>query len=431
LLKKIINTFSARLLTAIINLFIAIAISQYLGATGKGEQGIIITTIVLILIFSNLIGGPSIVYLVPRHPLSSLIIPSYIWSIFVSAVFFALMKSINIINSEYILHVTLLTAINSFASINQSILLGKERIKTNNYLSLLQAALIISTLIIYFYFLGKPDILSYIKALYFGFGVSFILSFYFIFPFLKNKNVVKQDNNFSNAIKGLVRYGAWNQIGTIAQMLSFRVSYYFIEYYNGAKDVGIYSNGVSLIESVWLISSSITLVQYSRIVNSEDVSYSQKLTINLTKISLLLAAIVLIPLILLPSSFYIFIFGSEFGKINEVIWTLAPGVIIFNITSITGHYFSGTGKYHLNAFAMLAGLIVTIACGLLLIPAYGIIGAGITASLSYTVTSLILALIFLNKAKCSIFDLLPKWRDINSYYKDLILFIRKDKQHYE
>jgi len=431
LLKKIINTFSARLLTAIINLFIAIAISQYLGATGKGEQGIIITTIVLILIFSNLIGGPSIVYLVPRHPLSCLIIPSYIWSIFVSAVFFVLMKSINIINTEYILHVTLLTAINSFASINQSILLGKERIKTNNYISLLQAALIIGTLIIYFYFLGKPEILSYIKALYFSFGVSFILSFYFIVPFLKNKNAAKQDNSFRDALKGLAKYGIWNQIGNIAHMLSFRGSYYFIEYFNGAKDVGIYSNGVSLIESVWLISSSITLVQYSRIVNSENDSYSQKLTINLIKISLFLTFIVLIPLILLPSGFYIFIFGREFGSINQVMWTLAPGVLIFNITSLTGHYFSGIGKYHITAFVMLAGLIVTIACGLLLIPIYGIIGAGITTSIYYSVTALIIAFIFSRRAKCSIFDLLPKWRDVNSYYKELILFIKKDKQRYE
>jgi len=431
MLKKIINTFGTKLLTAIINLFIAIVISQYLGATGKGEQAIIITTIVLILLFSNLIGGPSIVYLVPRHQILRLIIPSYIWSLFVSAVFFVFMKSINIIPPQYIVHVTLLTAINSFASVNQSVLIGKERIKTTNYISLLQVVVIISTLIIYFYVLGETEIQSYIKALYFGFGISFILSFCFIVPFLKNKNAAKQDNSFRDALKGLARYGVWNQVGTIAQMLSFRVSYYFIEHFHAAKDVGIYSNGVSLIESIWLISSSITLVQYSLIVNSEDDSYSQKLTINLTKISLLLAFIVIVPMLLLPSGFYIFMFGPEFGKINEVMLTLAPGVFLFNVTLLTGHYFSGTGRFHINALAMTAGLVVTIVCGLLLIPVYGITGAGITASLSYSVTTLIMALIFSKKAKCGILELLPKQSDINSYYKELVLFIRKDKQRYE
>ncbi len=431
MLNKIVNTFGAKLLTAIINLFIAVVISQYLGATGKGEQAIIITTIVLILLFSNLIGGPSIVYLVPRHQILRLIIPSYIWSLFMSAVFFVLMKSVNIINTEYILHVTLLTAINSFASVNQSVLIGKERIKTANYISLIQAAVIIGTLFINFYFLGKTEIQTYIKSLYFSFGLSFIISFVCIFPFLKNNRNARQNNSISDALKGLAKYGIWNQAGTIAQMLSFRIGYYFIEHFNGAKDVGIYSNGVSIIESIWLISSSITLVQYSIIVNSEDDSYSQKLTINLTKISLLLAFIVIVPMLLLPSGFYIFMFGPEFGKVNEVMLTLAPGVFLFNVLLLTGHYFSGTGRFHINALAATAGLIVTIICGLLLIPVYGIIGAGITASLSYIVTSLIIALIFSRKAKCSIFDLLPNWKDVNSYYKKLILFIRKDKKRYE
>ena len=192
----------------------------------------------------------------------------------------------------------------------------------------------------------------------------------------------------------------------------------------GKKELGIYSNGVSIIESIWLISGSITLVQYSRIANTDDESYSQNLTIKLTKISLILASVVIIPLIILPQSFYVFMFGAEFGKVNQVIWTLAPGVVIFNITSVIGHYFSGTGKYHINTISMVAGFVITIACGLILIPVYGIIGAGITASISYIITSFIIAIIFSRKTKTSIFELLPKWNDINSYYKDLISYLK-------
>ncbi len=428
MIKKITNTFGTKLISAIINLLIAITISQYLGAAGKGEQGIIITTIVLILIFINLVGGPTIVYLVPRHPLSHLIIPSYLWSVMVSAIFLVLMQSVDIVSPEYILHVALLTTINSFGAINQSILLGKERIKTNNYISLLQVVLVIGTLIFYFYFCGKLEIMSYIKALYISYGMTFILSFYFIIPYLKNKNSVNQSGRMLDAIKGLTRFGIYNQIGTIAQVLSLRLSYYFIDHISGRSDVGVYSMGVSLIESVWLISSSITLVQYSRIVNSEDDAYSQKLTINLTKIGLFLAFVILIPLVLLPSGFYSFIFGHEFGKINQVMWSLAPGILIYNIAAMTGHYFSGTGKYHLNAIAMVAGLAVTVGCGLLLIPHFGIIGAGITASLSYTVTTIILATMFAKRAKCSIADMFPVWKDVNSYYREFILFFRKDKK---
>jgi O-antigen/teichoic acid export membrane protein len=424
LLRKILNTFGTKLLTAILNLFIAIAISQYLGAAGKGEQGILITTIVLILIFSNIIGGPSIVYMVPRQPLRYLILPAYGWSLLVSIIFYFLLNSINIIDPKYILHVALLTAINSFASINLYVLIGKERVRTNNYINLLQVAVIISMLMFYFYFLERTEIFSYIRSLYVAYSVSFIISLICILPLLKKNKTENKTSRIIEVFKSMAKYGLWNQAGTIAQMLSFRISYYFIEYFNSQKDLGIYSNAVSLIESVWLISSSITLVQYARIVNSKDDSYSQKLTISLTRISLILAFIVLIPLVLLPSGFYVFIFGHEFGQINKVMWTLAPGVLIFNITSVIGHYFSGTGKYHINFISMLSGLIVTIVCGLLLIPAYGIYGAGITATVSYIVTSFIIAMIFSHRTKFSIFELFPRWNDIRSYYKDLISYFK-------
>jgi O-antigen/teichoic acid export membrane protein len=427
LINKIFNTFGAKLLTAIINLLIAITISQYLGASGKGEQGLIITTIALILIFSNFISGPSIVYLVPRFKLQRLIIPAYIWSLIVSAIFFLLMKNVNIINKEYILHVAILTTINSFASINQSVLIGKENIKASNYINLLQAAIIIGTLIICFYFFQENEIHSYIKALYYGFGASFVISFVCIAPFLKEKNNDGKSDSALDAIKGLSKFGMWNQIGTLAQMLSFRISFYFIEYFTGKKELGIYSNGVSIIESIWLISASITLVQYSMIVNSENDLYSQKLTIKLVRMSLLFAIIMLIPLIILPSGFYSFIFGREFGGINEVIWILAPGVLMFNIALVTGHYFSGTGKYYINAIAEIAGLIITIVCGLLLIPVYGIIGAGITASVSYIVTSIILAMTFSRKAKINLFELLPKWNDMKLYFNDIISYFKNTK----
>jgi len=81
LLNKVIYTFGTKIASALINLGIAVIISQFLGASGKGEQGIVITTVTLILIFSNIIGGASLVYLVPRYQIKILLVYSYLWSI--------------------------------------------------------------------------------------------------------------------------------------------------------------------------------------------------------------------------------------------------------------------------------------------------------------------------------------------------------------
>ncbi len=66
MLGKILNTFGTRLISAILNLLIAVVISRFLGPEGKGEQGLIIATIAYVLVFANLMGGGAIVYLTPR-----------------------------------------------------------------------------------------------------------------------------------------------------------------------------------------------------------------------------------------------------------------------------------------------------------------------------------------------------------------------------
>ena len=63
MVRKILGNFGVRLLSAIMNLMIAIVVSQYLGATGKGEQSLVLTMIAIVTIFDNMVGGASIVYL--------------------------------------------------------------------------------------------------------------------------------------------------------------------------------------------------------------------------------------------------------------------------------------------------------------------------------------------------------------------------------
>jgi len=105
----------------------------------------------------------------------------------------------------------------------------------------------------------------------------------------------------------MIRYGIMNQVAHITQMLSFRLSYYVLDHYHGEAAVGVYSNGISLAESIWMISKSISLVQYARISNTRERSEAAKLTVRLIKFSVAASLIILIPLMLVPSSFYTFL----------------------------------------------------------------------------------------------------------------------------
>ena len=225
----------------------------------------------------------------------------------------------------------------------------------------------------------------------------------------------------------MVHYGVLNQVAHITQMLSFRLSYFVLDHYHGAAAVGVYSNGISLAESIWLIAKSISLVQYSRIANIDDRIEAAKLTVKLIKFSLTASLIILIPLMLLPSSFYVFIFGAGFSGTRMVIWTLAIGVLIYNFSILTGHYFSGTGRYQINALASTLGLVVSVILFFSLIPRFSIAGAGWATSLSYLITTLILMTLFNRENKNWYKDLMPSKGDFRQLKSELATVLQRKK----
>jgi O-antigen/teichoic acid export membrane protein len=403
LISRILNTFGTRSLSAVINFLIAIVVSQYLGPEGKGEQGIIITTIAFILVFSNLVGGATLVYLIPRYSFSLLLFPSYLWSVIISVISFG---------------ICILSIINSFTNIHSTLLIGREKIKASNLISLVQPLIVILTLLFYFWVLDEISITTYIHALYYAFGGSFVISVIYTaktFGRLQFHSLAE----YMKVIRELFRLGFMNQMAHITQMMSFRLSYYFLELYHGEASVGIYSNGIQIMESIWLISKSISLVQYARIANTEDKKYSQELSLKLLKAGFFFSLICIIPLLLLPESFYLFIFGQGFTGVKEVIWILAPGVLVYNFSIILGHYFSGTGKYHINTIASGTGLVVALILFFILIPRYITLGAGIATSISYAVTSLVVVLFFIRESKAGFRDFLPTRGDLLALRKML------------
>lgn len=411
-----------RAASAIINLLIAIIISRYLGAEGKGEQGILIATISFVLLFDNIVGGATVVYLTPRLKLKSILIVSYAWSLLVSLFAFLILYLFNFVPHQYLMSVAILSGISSMTSINSSILIGKEEIWKSNILSLFIPLVTIGVVLILFLFLGKVEIESYVLALYVSYLVAFLLSLYFLTIWLDKGDTISLPELTSSFVS-MLKFGSQNQLAHVFQLMNFRLSYYFLESFWGSSEVGIYSNGVSLIESIWMISGSITLYQYSRIVNTTDSKYAIEITETLTRFAMLIALLVIIPIVLLPSGFYTWIFGPDFKDLNKVIILLAPGVWVFNYSLIIGHYFSGTGRYYINSIASGVGFVIIIPAILILVPSYHYVGAAISASLSYVCTSLVVLWYF--KKSGGRFILFPSFSELKNTVTGIKSFLRK------
>lgn len=407
--KKVASTFGIKIIIAILNLVIVIILSRSIGATGKGEASLIVTSIAMILLFCNMIGGSTLVYFVPRYNTFLLFLLSNLWSLIIALVAFLALNFFPAVPETFVRPVIILSLLNSFLGTNLTILLGKEKIMSNNYISLLQT--VINVLVLLFLIDGfhQVDIYSYINSLYAAMGLCLLISTILIIPYFKEISF----HESKKLLYQLIKIGLLNQTGHIMKFMSFRISYYVLISYSGEGVLGVYSNGISLIESLLLISNSFAAVLYPKIANSTDIKFAQTLTLQMTKISIVICILALIPLLLLPSQFWLWLFGSEFKDVKQVIILLSPGILFYNITLIIGHYFSGIGKYKVNTVANFIGLLITLILSVLVIPTYGIFEAGIISSISYLGIAIFVMIYFAKEAEIKVHQLLPSVSDFN------------------
>lgn len=204
-------------------------------------------------------------------------------------------------------------------------------------------------------------------------------------------------------MQAILKNGLVNQLGNLAHTLSNRYNYYLIA---GAALVGVYASATSLIESVWILSGSISPIILTHIANQKDESNNSSVTFLLSKISFLLSTCCVILVLFLPESFFNALLGKDFtGTKNIMLW-LSPGVLAISFSSILSHYFSGLGKQKILLLANSCGLLMTLSTSYYFIHRYGLVGACYAASLAYISQALVLTIVFMKENNFKVSDLL-------------------------
>ena len=148
MIKRIIGTSTGKLITALAGFAIIVINAHYIGAVGVGTISLILLGITFINLVSNFIGGPAIVYLLPRFDAFRLIVPSYLWAFLCSSSGAVLLSVSGLIPVLYVFDVFWLSLFVTITAVNLTILLAKERFVIYNLLSTLQ---IIITLVVLLY----------------------------------------------------------------------------------------------------------------------------------------------------------------------------------------------------------------------------------------------------------------------------------------
>lgn len=398
MLRKILATSGTRIMNAVSSLVVLWIAANALGSEAWGTAGIILLDISLILLVVELVTGSAIVFHSSKENFTSLLLLSAIWTILIIGIFSLLFYFVSYFPHLYSLmipegygkHILILSLLNGFYGFNLNALLGREKLMAFNGLFVLQFSLLLATMACAVYLFDMNDERAYVLALYISYSIPAIAGCILILPYLE-KTTFK---NMMSIFMRLFHFGSMTQLSSIAHLVNKRMSFYVIKQYLGLAPLGVYTSGVQLTEGLRLIGQSISLVQFSSLSNSNSDEYARVLSIQLLKFSVLLTSLALLVLIAIPKEVFEMIFTKDFGEIKIVIISLAPGVVFLAANTIFSHYFSGTGKPKYNLYASLVGLFVTIPSVFLLIPAFQLAGAGMSASLAYGASVLYQWLVF-------------------------------------
>ncbi len=407
MLKNILGTAGSRILNALMSFGIVIITTNYLGARGTGVIAMVMFAISLNQLFSSLLGGHSLIYFISRAHLPSLYFISCVWAFISSMLGTALLDLFHLIPEQNAWHVFFLSLILSLASSNTMILLGKERIAVFNVISVLQLAVLSAVLLFEVEVAGDHTVWAYILALYISFGLYFMLGFISVLKHLS----FSVTNDIKGLLKTIFGYVFMVQIASILQLLNYRLSYYIIQNWFGKAAVGRYDVGVKLSEGMWLVSKSLAMVQFVRIANMSDLDYSRLLTLKFLKATIIVTLFILSALLLVPGNLYTFVFGREFAETRHVMFALAPGIMAVAMSMILSSFFSGNGRPKVNTVASAIGLVTLLVAGFSLIPAFGIVGAGVAASLAYSTTLIYQLILFSRHHHFHKYELIPTKED--------------------
>lgn len=409
----VVQTVISRFLILLLSFGLVIYSTNMWGSEGKGSISIVIANAAIVGFFSNIFAGSTISYFASKYKTEKVLLYAYLWSIIVGIIIPIVFSFY--IQGEYLFYLIGISVFSSLLSANINLFVGRKNIQMFNLYTILQQAIHILFIVALIYFLKITAVTTFFIAQISCYGLLFLIS---SFQLLSKCDF--SDIGFSKIVlKDMFEYGWKSQLSAFIQFLNYRLSFYFLEYFEGIAYVGIFSIGVTFSEAIWTLSRSIAVILYSDIINNKNSENAVEKTRASLKITFLITLVFVIGVLIVPSQIYVIIFGKDFYQTKEIILLLSPGIMAIAVSNIIGYYFSATNSLGILNIKSIAGLFITIAFSFYAIPRWGIYGACIVTTISYCFSSAILFRKFYQITEFRVKDYLTSRAEINYFLQKL------------
>jgi O-antigen/teichoic acid export membrane protein len=208
--------------------------------------------------------------------------------------------------------------------------------------------------------------------------------------------------------KEIVSFGGYQLIGGLSAMLLYRTDILLVEFFKESTSTALYQSAITPAEMIWFVPSAIQLafLQHTASLwenrNVSEINENLKTGIKYAVLSLTLFGV---GLFALADPFLTVYFGPNYVGAATTLQILIIGTFFFGITRVVVPVLQATGWVRYTELVTVGAVIINLLLNVILIPKFGIVGAGIGTGVSYIIIFIGNIIVW----KYSQFDLLSPW----------------------
>ena len=377
-----ISTFGMRLVKAIIAAVVVVLCSRWLNADGRGVLSVTLFWLHMIILVHEMVGGSPIANLIRNKPIGSIVPAVWIWSI-LTGIFGGTM--LFFFTNLPVFWILLIYFPLAWLGTHYNYYQGLSKVFIRNNLQVLLEVLKLLVLLVY-YLLSPLITVVHVLVVY---AITHILVYaisrWVLRPFFA---LAKQE--MTKPPKILFSFGITNQMAAILQFLSYRIGVVLLANYVSDAEAGVFSNVLLIADTVWIFANSFGTIAHMKILASNNETYVARLVSKYVSISLMGTLLACFLIVLVPSSFYAFVFGADFSGMRAISLAAIPGILALGFSTVMAHYLHAINRFNLLVLSSLCGLSVQLICHYILLKELEGLGAGIALSVGLVISAIVL-----------------------------------------
>ncbi|MBN2570307.1 MAG: oligosaccharide flippase family protein, partial [Deltaproteobacteria bacterium] len=191
-------------------------------------------------------------------------------------------------------------------------------------------------------------------------------------------------------IRSLLRYGILSYLQLIVAHLIYQADLYMIAYLLDAQQVAFYSIAVGVATLLWFLPDTIGIVLFPALSSIENENQIHSFSAQVCRNTLLITTLGALGLGLIGKYVIVLFYGVHYLKSVNAMLILLPGIVSMSSYKVLTRNFSSRNRQQVSIIAAGISLLLNIGLNWYWIPKYGIEGAAVASTITYTLAGVIL-----------------------------------------